>query len=451
MAAGSSAFLAHLADAAKSADPESPCGIKFGPLIWGASRLGDVELLGQLLRTMSHSGTTGSVLPKSPAERLAWAPKDGPERWLTSLCIAAKNGHVEAVRMLLEAEGPRRTWPKTSHNRFALGLAAFHGHADVVCLLLQAGMKPDASMDLMSFPSQVATSLQLAIIGRHEGVVEKLLAAGASPDRASRDDKQTPLHVAARELHEGFVVALLKAGANPNRRNASGDTPLLVAAMSSIQGPNDTDARRAVVARLLGAGAKLATTSESTGLSTLHAFAGVGDDHIVSSLISLGSPVNSATIFDGEAPLHRAAENGHEGVVRMLLGAGANVDAVDSEEETPLHRACKNGHLEVVKRLMEAGADIFAMCCADEAQSPVEIAAANGHVDVLEQLIWTGEDKEVPTPGGDVEYEPILREGFEDETGPGQSPRVGRRKRPRRSDRGVERLSVRHQLSGRHG
>ena len=41
----------------------------------------------------------------------------------------------------------------------------------------------------------------------------------------------------------------------------------------------------------------------------------------------------------------------------MLLGNGANVNAVTGGGATPLHRASYQGHSQVVTLLMEAGAD----------------------------------------------------------------------------------------------
>ena len=52
-----------------------------------------------------------------------------------------------------------------------------------------------------------------------------------------------------------------------------------------------------------------------------------------------------------------AAQEGHLAVVRLLLEAGADKDAADTDGDTALHIAAKEGHLEVVRLLLEAGAD----------------------------------------------------------------------------------------------
>ncbi|CAK9049732.1 Ankyrin repeat domain-containing protein 39 [Durusdinium trenchii] len=49
-----------------------------------------------------------------------------------------------------------------------------------------------------------------------------------------------------------------------------------------------------------------------------------------------------------------AAQNSHSEVVRLLLEAGADKDAADTDGSTAVHTAAKYGHLEVVRLLHEA-------------------------------------------------------------------------------------------------
>lgn len=56
---------------------------------------------------------------------------------------------------------------------------------------------------------------------------------------------------------------------------------------------------------------------------------------------------------------HYAARNGHCGVCRLLLEAGASVDAqTRSGEVTPLHRASYSGHINIVSLLIQHGASV---------------------------------------------------------------------------------------------
>ena len=55
--------------------------------------------------------------------------------------------------------------------------------------------------------------------------------------------------------------------------------------------------------------------------------------------------------------LHTACLKRHVDVVRLLISAGASVDALDEEGLRPIHRACQSGSLEIVEALLELGAD----------------------------------------------------------------------------------------------
>lgn len=55
--------------------------------------------------------------------------------------------------------------------------------------------------------------------------------------------------------------------------------------------------------------------------------------------------------------LHTACLHGRTQVVRMLISAGASVDALDGDGMRPIHRACQGGSLETIDALLELGAD----------------------------------------------------------------------------------------------
>lgn len=58
-----------------------------------------------------------------------------------------------------------------------------------------------------------------------------------------------------------------------------------------------------------------------------------------------------------------ASENGRVSAVRLLLGAGADACAADTDGWTPLAFAAKGGHLPVVQELVDAGARIDSRDC----------------------------------------------------------------------------------------
>lgn len=54
--------------------------------------------------------------------------------------------------------------------------------------------------------------------------------------------------------------------------------------------------------------------------------------------------------------LHGSASHGHIELTKLLITAGAPLEALDSGNWTPLHWAARHGRIEVVQSLLEAGA-----------------------------------------------------------------------------------------------
>ncbi len=83
--------------------------------------------------------------------------------------------------------------------------------------------------------------------------------------------------------------------------------------------------------------------------------------------------------------LHKAARSGSEEVVRLLLDAGAFVDAEDNQCYTPLLLAEKHGHRAVVAQLLAANADV--RCCSRSGDSVLWSALEGADVARVEKLI----------------------------------------------------------------
>lgn len=141
----------------------------------------------------------------------------------TAMVHAAANGHVECVRLLLNAGAKQ--------HGLALQMAALCGQHAVVDYLLsrgvRAGLAPEYSLmsehphaGLLSLRKPDAdVALGLAVKLAHPQAVQRLIAAGANVNRPN-----------FFPLHENFDVEVLKvlieAGAETNRKNKGGLTPL---------------------------------------------------------------------------------------------------------------------------------------------------------------------------------------------------------------------------------
>ena len=101
-------------------------------------------------------------------------------------------------------------------------------------------------------------------------------------------------------------------------------------------------------------------------------------------LLEAGADVDA--VADNEThvqPLHSAAASRHLEVCRLLLAAGADVNARQAGGFTPLHAAAQNGDPEMVELFLSARADPAA--ATDAGETPAATAEAAGHVDVARQ------------------------------------------------------------------
>jgi hypothetical protein len=94
----------------------------------------------------------------------------------------------------------------------------------------------------------------------------------------------------------------------------------------------------------------------------------------------------------GQTALGWASEFGHEQVVRLLLQAGAGVNAAGGGgySGTALQRASENGHEQVVRLLLEAGADVNAAGGGRYSSTALQQASRGGHEQVVRLLVAAG-------------------------------------------------------------
>ena len=141
------------------------------------------------------------------------------------LMTASGNGKVEEVRKLVSIGLVDIDYVDDKHGWTPLHSAAFHGHKDVVQLLLDRGSDPNKA----NVGGQ--TPLHYAAMKGHKDVVQLLLDRGADPNKAN-EGGWTPLHEAAQNGHTVVLQLLLDRGADLNKANESGFTPLYTAAFA---------------------------------------------------------------------------------------------------------------------------------------------------------------------------------------------------------------------------
>ena len=136
-------------------------------------------------------------------------------------------------------------------------------------------------------------------------------------------------------------------------------------------------------------------------MNELHAAARIGCVERAVALLSRGViDINEgASQARGMTPLMIAASFGHPRVVRVLLNNGADLSMVNDDGGTALHGSAEGGYLEVTKLLVKAGADLDARISPGRC-TPLYMAAKGGHSEVAGVLVDAGADPNTRRLGG---------------------------------------------------
>ena len=111
-----------------------------------------------------------------------------------------------------------------------------------------------------------------------------------------------------------------------------------------------------------------------------------GDNVKLMQLLSLGySPHQRFPEAEGGTSLHVAATEGHALTAHILVQAGAELDALDDEQNTALMLACHHGKTEVVRYLLQAGADMTLK--GDDGMTCLHLATQNGHLECAHAIL----------------------------------------------------------------
>ena len=128
----------------------------------------------------------------------------------------------------------------------------------------------------------------------------------------------------------------------------------------------------------------------------LHAAAVSGDAKAVKVLVDAGAALE-AQDHRKRRPLHWAAYKGHTEATTVLCEAGASLEAADDYKKTPLHLAAEQGHAEAAKVLVKAGAPLEAQ--TNNKATPLHYAAEKGHTEAVKALVEAGASLEAQADG----------------------------------------------------
>jgi uncharacterized protein len=136
---------------------------------------------------------------------------------------------------------------------------------------------------------------------------------------------------------------------------------------------------------LIAARRDLIGAYSADGFTPLHLAAFFGQAETARVLIHAGAPINAVSRNDMKVmPLHSAAAARRDEVARMLIDAGADVNATQQGGYTPLHAAAQNGDVELIDLLLDHGARVDAT--TDDGKTPADLADAANHPMLAKRL-----------------------------------------------------------------
>ena len=361
----------------------------------------------------------------------AGADADSPSpEGQTSLMIVAHTANLDAATLLLN-HGAKVNAVETYDEQSALMWAADERQADMVRLLIAHGADVNARSRVHDNDVRVSAEPRVRydpsggmtplLFAAREGCLDcakALVQAGAKID-AYDPDGVTPLILAVWNARFDLASWLVKAGADVNRWDFWGRTPLWVAVdydtIPRGGRPDrpviDETSSLDLIRQLLAAGAnpnaqlKFALPFRdvgadrggdlmlNTGASVLLRAAKGGDVEAVSLLLKAGARPDLAVArawrdqIGGITPLMAAAGlanqiNDTRGklktqaqaveVIKLLIAAGADVNARDDRGDTALHGAVYRGWNDAARTLIQNGADPY--LADNNGKSPYDIA-----------------------------------------------------------------------------
>ncbi|MGJ5641390.1 ankyrin repeat domain-containing protein [Formosa sp. S-31] len=283
----------------------------------------------------------------------------------TELCNAVKENNLTEASRLLENGA-------NVNERNALGytplmLSAGLGNYQMTELLLTA------SADINLLDTRMgATPLHFAAESGVVPVADVLIKHGAFLNLVSATNGNTPLYVAVWHRNPSMVQYLLEQGADWQMKARGVITPLDLA-----RKVGDED-----IVNILENYIK----QSETYIANDQIFKAIKKDDLktIKTLISEGLDINEKAKFTiddapkGATPILYAAQLGRDDVLEVLLNAGANPRIVDwIMKSTVLHKSGYNGHAQNIKMLIDAGAEL-------DAQGPY-----NGYT-ALHDAVWHG-------------------------------------------------------------
>ena len=381
-----------------------------------AARTGNLDIVKALL---AHGARVNAAIPSTGQTALMWAAAEGHRDVMqelikagadvrapstigfTPLLFATRNGDIEAAKILIAA-GADVNEPG-SDGTHSLPLAVVSGHDAFARFLLELGADVNSTM-------YGVTALHAAVSSVDQWLRDWLRERGASVNTRSTSGL-------APDRRLAMMKALLAQGADPNARIATSKTQ-----SASILAPKGAfDFNQVGTGDMKGAtalwiAADVANTASRAGDPS--DASGALSSQIIRLLLDAGADPSIPTA-DLTTPLMAASGLGHgsyfpgqkrgvrspsaEAAVKLLIEAGADVNAVNEGSFTALHGAAFRGLNEVIQILVDHGANIN----AQDFQGRTAYRIAEGTQQVFREQPWPETAAFLRSLGADTALGPV--------------------------------------------
>ncbi|XP_059195560.1 B-cell lymphoma 3 protein homolog [Centropristis striata] len=197
------------------------------------------------------------------------------------------------------------------------------------------------------------TALHIAVVQGQYAIVcnliQLLLLARRSLD-VYNNLRQTPLHLAVITQQANMVEALLRDGADPAALDRNGQTALHLCCEY-----DQCDCLSVVLSH--SSASTCLEIRNYEGLSPLHLAVLRGHRVLARMLLDAGADINAMDIKSGQSPLMHAVESNNADMVHFLIESGCDVNSQSYSGNTALHSACGRGQVDTVRLLLKSGAD----------------------------------------------------------------------------------------------
>ena len=324
---------------------------------------------------------------------------------VTNVYQAARDGSSDLEYFLkrLKTTEQRKTALETktkdgSHFVTPLIIAAHNGHLNSVKILLRYGADIEARGTLKkeNDVAEGCTPLWGAAVTGHLDVVRLLIDRNADVDGRTSTGS-TPLRAAAHEGHLGVVRCLVESGADVNTRNyIAGSTPLIVACNCG---------HLSVVTYLIDKGAVMDLQCKDTGNTALHDAVKRGYLEIVSQLLARGA--SQLPNNQGLTPLLCACDKRSIVIVEYLINRPEctkeqRIDALELLGATIVNHKSHDikKAFNYMKRGMEMRYEYLAHPLLKKKMEPVEAYQNRKESQTLEELaLLEGDDHAIGMEG----------------------------------------------------